>query len=141
MASQPRDWCTPKTSFGRLDATERLWAPPDPQGEPLAVSKFRAAVMQHVIVLSVREHKNLKGVPQEELARRDLRSDSMNMWNARLCGRANLTAQDLATLMMLLPGAMPGEEAIRTFIDVAEGTRARPTYWSYPDMSTRIANS
>lgn len=93
--------------------------------------------MQNVIVLAVREFKNLKGVPQEELARRDRRADSLKMWNARLCGRANLTAQDMATLMMLLPGAMPSEETVRAFIDVAEGTAARPEFWNYPDSSTR----
>jgi hypothetical protein len=112
-----------------------VWLPPDPDGEPLAVSKFRAAVMQNVIVLAVREHKSLQGLPQEALGRRDLRSDSMNMWNARLCGRANLTMQDMATLMMVLPGAMPGEESVRLFIDVAEGTVPRPKFWDYPDSS------
>lgn len=137
MASQPRDWCTPRESFGRLDAIDRTWLPPDPERDPVAVSKFRAAVMQNVIVLAVREFKNLKGVPQEELARRDHRADSLKMWNARLCGRANLTAQDMATLMMLLPGAMPSEETVRAFIEVAEGTAARPKFWDYPDSSNR----
>lgn len=137
MASQPRDWCTPRESFGRLDAEERTWLPPDPDGEPLAVSKFRAAVMQHVIVMAVREHKNLKGIAQEELARLDKRSDSMKMWNARLCGRANLTAQDMANLIIMIPGAMPDERAVRTFIEVAEGTLERPKFWSYPDTSAR----
>ena len=99
------------------------------------MSKFRAAVMQNVIVLAVRDFKNLKGVPQEELARRDARTDAMKMWNARLCGRANLTAQDIATLMMVLPGAMPAEETVRVFIDVAEGTVPRPKFWDYPDTS------
>lgn len=99
------------------------------------MSKFRAAVMQNVIVLAVRDYKNLKGLPQEELSRRDYRSDAFNMWNARLCGRANLTAQDIATLIMVLPGAMPSEEAIRTFIDVAEGTMERPKFWNYRDTS------
>ena len=112
-----------------------MWLPPDPNGDPLAVSKFRAAVMQNAIVLAVRGFKNLKGVPQEELARLDLRSDSMNMWNARLCGRANLTTQDIATLTVVLPGALPGEEAIRVLIDVAEGTMPRPKFWNFPDSS------
>lgn len=93
--------------------------------------------MQNAVVLAVREFKNLKGVPQEELARRDRRADSLKMWNARLCGRANLTTQDMATLMMLLPGAMPSEEAVRMFIDVAEGTVERPKFWDYPDSSKR----
>lgn len=137
MASQPRDWCTPRESFGRLDASERVWSPPDPTRDPVSVSKFRAAVMQNAVVLAVREFKNLKGVPQEELARRDRRADSLKMWNARLCGRANLTTQDMATLMMLLPGAMPSEEAVRMFIDVAEGTVERPKFWDYPDSSKR----
>ncbi|ROR89992.1 hypothetical protein EDD33_0824 [Nocardioides aurantiacus] len=57
------------------------------------------------------------------------------MWNARLCGRANLTAQDIVTLMMVLPGAMPTEESIRFFIEVAEGTKARPKFWDFPDTS------
>ena len=103
----------------------------------MAVAKFRAAVMQNVVALAVRSFKNLKGVPQEELARRDDRSDAMKMWNARLCGRANLTAQDMATLMMVLPGAMPTEETVRHFIDVAEGTAPRPKFWDYPDTSAR----
>lgn len=90
---------------------------------------------QNVVALAVRDFKTLKGVAQEELARRDLRSDSMNMWNARLCGRANLTMQDIATLMMVLPGAMPSEETVRLFIDVAEGTVPRPQFWKYPDTS------
>ncbi|MCW2813494.1 MAG: hypothetical protein JWN84_949 [Nocardioides sp.] len=137
MASQPRDWCIPRESFGRLNVEKRVWLPPDPHGEPLAVSKFRAAVMQNLIVLSVRGFKNLKGVAQEELARLDLRSDSMNMWNARLCGRANLTTQDIVTLMMVLPGAMPGEEAIQRFVEVAEGTVAPPKFWDFPDSSAR----
>ncbi len=135
VTSQPRDWCTPKESFGRLDATERVWLPPDPDGEPLLVSKFRAAVMQNAIVLAVRGHKNVEGVGQEGLARLDLRSDSMNMWNARLCGRANLTTQDIATLTMVLPGALPAEEAIRVMINVAEGTVPRPKFWDFPDTS------
>lgn len=101
--------------------------------DPVAVSKFRAAVMQNAIVLSVRGFKNLKGVAQEDLARRDLRSDASRMWNARLCGRTTLTAQDIATLMVLLPGAMPSEEAMRTLIDVAEGTMPRPKFWDFPD--------
>ncbi|MCW2815653.1 MAG: hypothetical protein JWN84_3108 [Nocardioides sp.] len=89
--------------------------------------------MQNAIVLSVRGFKNLKGVVQEDLARRDMRSDASRMWNARLCGRTTLTAQDIATLMVMLPGAMPGEEAIRTMIDVAEGTMPRPKFWDFPD--------
>lgn len=111
--------------------------PPDPGKDPVAVAKFRAAVMQNAIVLAVREHKNLEGVAQEELARRDQRSDAMKMWNARLCGRANLTPQDMATLLMLLPGAMPSEETMRVFIDVAEGTVPRPKFWNFPDSSAR----
>ena len=131
VPSQPRDWCYPRESFGRLDAPGRQWLPPDPAGPALAVSKFRAAVMQ----LAVREFKTVEGVAQEELARRDLRSDAMNMWNARLCGRANLSTQDMVTLMMVLPGAKPSEEAIRAFVDVAEGSAPRPKYWGYPDTS------
>lgn len=137
VASQPRDWCVPRESFGRLDVADRVWQPPDPERDPVAVSKFRAAVMQNVIVLQVREFKNLKGIPQEALARRDQRADSLKMWNARLCGRANLTTQDMATLMMLLPGMLPAEETLRVFIDVAEGTVARPEFWSFPDSSRR----
>lgn len=143
MASQPRDWCTPRESFGRLESPDdqplvRVWHPPDPDKDAVAVSKFRAAVMQNAVVLAVRQFKNLKGIPQEELARRDRRADSLKMWNARLCGRANLTAQDLATLMMLLPGVMPSEESVRVFIGVAEGTVARPKFWDYPDSSNRF---
>lgn len=137
MTSQPRDWCSPKTSFGRLVATERVWLAPDPDGEPLQVSKFRAAVMQHVIALAIRGHKNENDVAQEDFSRRDLRLDSTRMWNARLCGRAYLTTQDLAALIMILPGAMPDEEGIRTFIEVAEGTRERPKFWDFPDVSSR----
>lgn len=137
VTSQPRDWCYPRESFGRLDAPERVWSPPDPDGDPIAVSKFRAAVMQNAIALSVRDFKNLKGVPQEELARRDRRSDAMRLWNARLCGRVNLTAQDMATLLMVLPGAMPAEETMRRFIDVAEGAVDRPRFWDYPDTCGR----
>ena len=132
MSSQPRDWCSPRESFGRLDATERMWSPPKSARDAVAVSKFRAAVMQNVIVLAVREHKNLHGVPQEELARRDPRTGSLKMWNARLCGRANLTTQDIATLMMVLPDAMPSEATVRRFIEVAEGSEAPPSFGATP---------
>lgn len=137
MTSQPRDWCTPKESFGRLDAPERVWLPPDPEGDPVAVSKFRAAVMQNAVALSVRGFKNLKGVPQDELAGRDRRADAARMWNARLCGRVNLTAQDMATLMVILPGAMPSEEMVARLIEVAEGRVARPKFWDFPDSCGR----
>lgn len=118
-----------------------MWLPPDPDRDPVAVSKFRAAVMQNAVALAVRSFKNVNGVPQEELARRDARADAMKMWNARLCGRANLTMQDMATLMVVLPGAMPDEAGIRIMIDVAEGTRPRPRFWDFPDSCGRLVDT
>lgn len=137
MTAQPRNWCLPKESFGQRNPEARVWQPPDPHGDPVAVSKFRAAVMQNAICVSVRSHKELHGIAQETLARRDARSDAAKMWNARLCGRANLTAQDMATLMMILPGVMPHEDVVRRLIDVAEGTIEPPKFWIFPDSSAR----
>lgn len=102
------------------------------------LSKFRAAVMQNVICVAVREYKFDKGIAQEVLSRTDQRADSANMWNARLCGRANLTMQDLATLIRHWPEAIPDAMNIERFLAVAEGRMAPPRYWPFPDTAAAL---
>ena len=107
----------------------------------LREAKFRAAVWQNVICLYVRTAKNLKAhgedgnqvLTQERLAALDPRPDTQRRWNARLCGRANLTTSDIATLMQILPGALPPERVVRTFLDVAEKRLGAPPEWEWPD--------
>lgn len=139
QVTRPQQWCSPPEAFGHLDVQERVWLPP--RGHDLTeVAKFRAAVMQNVICLHVRKHKNLtqhgrdgsKVMTQEQLAALDPRPDTQRRWNARLCGRANLTTADIATLLMILPDAMPSEQEIRMFIDVAE-KRVVPSGWFKDD--------
>ncbi|NYD40027.1 hypothetical protein [Nocardioides panaciterrulae] len=138
--SGPQKWCSPPEAFGQLNVSKRTWLPP--KGNDLVeVAKFRAAVMQHVICLRVRKAKNeetfgpdgQERLTQEQLAALDPRPDTQKRWNARLCGRANLTTADIATLMVILPGAMPSEDEVRTFIEVAEKRIEPPDWWRWPD--------
>lgn len=133
----PRSYCDPPESFGQVDQGDqkvppRVWIPPNPN-DATAVAKFRAAVMQNVICCRVRLHKNDTGLPQAELIRRDTRPDAATQWRARLNGRANLTTQDIVTLMMVLPGAMPREGEIKEFIEVVEKHREPPENWRWTD--------
>lgn len=143
--SGPQRWCSPPEAFGQLEIrgepiAERTWLPPS-GNDLVEVAKFRAAVMQHVICLHVRKAKNAaqfgpngeQRLTQEQLAALDPRPDTQKRWNARLCGRANLTTADIATLMVILPGAMPSEDEVRTFIDVAEKRIEPPEWWRWPD--------
>lgn len=144
QVSGPQKWCSPPETFGQLklpeEVVERTWLPP--KGNDLVeVAKFRAAVMQHVICVKVRKAKNEfmfgpdgeQRLTQEQLAALDPRPDTQKRWNARLCGRANLTTSDIATLMVILPGAMPSEDEVRTFIEVAEKRIEPPEWWRWPD--------
>lgn len=130
----PRKWCDPPSSFGKLKAEVRVWQPPDGR-DMVEVAQFRAAVMQNAICLFVREHKEASKTPQRELASRDGRYTALDMWNARLNGRENLTISDIATLITVMPGAMPHEAEIKEFIDVAEG-KPPPAGWRWRDTST-----
>jgi hypothetical protein len=147
QVSGPQKWCSPPGLFGQLTLPdgepiedERTWLPP--KGNDLVeVAKFRAAVMQHVICLHVRKAKNEftfgpdgeQRLTQEQLALLDPRPDTQKRWNARLCGRANLTTADIATLMVILPGAMPSEEEVKMFMDIVEKRIDPPTWWRWPD--------
>lgn len=143
--SGPQRWCEPPAAFGQLEVrgvpvTRRVWLPPR-SNDLVEVAKFRAAVMQNVICLHVRTAKNQatfgpegdRRLTQEQLAALDPRPDTQKRWNARLCGRTNLTTADIATLMVILPGAMPSEDEVRTFIDVAEKRIEPPQAWPWPD--------
>lgn len=122
----PRYWCEPPTAFGDPAATVREWQPP---GRPHLLDEFRAAVMQHAIAISVRRYKNGAGLTQEALGDLDGRPDARNKWNARLNGRINMTMKDMATLVAILPGAMPTEAKMRTLLRVAEHQETRPRGW------------
>jgi len=98
------------------------------------MAQFRAAVVQNAISVYVRKHKNATKTPQRKLAALDGRVTALDNWNARLNGRENLTTSDIATLIAVLPGAMPSEAQIADFITVAEGG-ARPVGWKWPDTS------
>ncbi|GIM63354.1 hypothetical protein Pve01_80230 [Planomonospora venezuelensis] len=146
QVSGPQKWCSPPATFGQLTMPDgsrieaRTWLPP--KGSDLVeVAKFRAAVFQNVICLHVRKAKNEfsfgpdgeQRLTQEQLAKLDPRPDTQKRWNARLCGRANLTTADMAQLMVILPGAMPSEEEVKMFIDIAEKRIERPDWWRWPD--------
>lgn len=97
------------------------------------MSKFRAAVVQNVICLWVRRHKNEVGKTQDFLAANDARGDGASKWNARLNGRIPLTMQDYATLLRILPDALPAPWDIQPFLDAAEKRGELPPGWDWPD--------
>ncbi len=134
QAPPPRRWCTPARAFGQLKATTRVWDPPS-GNDPTQVAEFRAAVLQNVIALYVRQHKNAQTprLVQEGLAALDGRPDAFSNWNARLCGREKMWMHDIATLMVVLPGALPTESDVATFMDVAEKRMPPPPGWDWPD--------
>lgn len=145
--SGPRQWCTPSRAFGQLTVdgaavTQRVWNPPSTR-DPVVVAKFRAAVMQNVICLYVRSHKNAlahpkgivdRGFPLDAFAALDERTPGdSEKWQGRLTGRYNMTALDIVTLMEILPGALPPEGAVKEFLDVAQKRIPRPSGWRWPD--------
>lgn len=110
-----------------------MWLLPD-GSDPVEMSKFRAAVMQSVICLWVRRHKNEVGKTQDFLAANDERGDGASKWNARLNGRIPLTMQDYATLLRILPDALPAPWEIQPFLDAAEKRDVPlPSGWDWPD--------
>jgi hypothetical protein len=80
----------------------------------------------------VREFKNGIALTRQGLAALDNRSNSLDLWDARLNVHENLTTQDIATLLVVLPGAMPPSGFIGDFLSVAQGG-PRPKGWPYPD--------
>jgi hypothetical protein len=90
--------------------------------------------MQNAIAVHVRNFKNGIALRRTGLAALDDRLDSLDLWDARLNGHENLTTSDIATLMTVLPDAMPNPAFILEFLQVAEGG-PRPEGWTYPDTS------
>ena len=127
----PKIWCLPHTAFGKLNQDVRVWQRPDGR-DPVEVAQFRAAVMQNAIALYVREFKNGAVLRRTGLAALDQRLDSLDLWDARLNGHENLTMQDIATLITVLPGAMPDPSWISDFLTVAGGD-IPPQGWRFPD--------
>lgn len=113
---------------------KREWQPPSGR-DPVEVAQFRAAVMQNAIAVHVREFKNGIAMRRTGLAALDERLDSLDLWDARLNGHENLTTQDIATLVTVLPDAMPDAMFIRRFLSVAEGEPRPNVEWDYPDTS------
>lgn len=129
----PKIWCQPHTAFGKLNQAVRVWQRPD-GNDQVKVAQFRAAVMQNAIALHVREFKNgaLIAMTRSELAALDGRPNSLDLWDARLNGHENLNVQDIATLITVLPGAMPDPDWISDFLKVADGD-IPPRGWRFPD--------
>ncbi len=146
--SGPRKWCTPSNAFGQLSVegvpvTSRVWNPPSGK-DPVEVADFQAAVMQNLIALHVRTHKNAlphpkgfadRGFPLKAFVKLDARMEAgdIDPWQGRLTGRYNLTVRDIVTLIEVLPGAMPAEGEIREFLDVAQKRIEPPSNWKWPD--------
>jgi hypothetical protein len=131
--TEPRHWCAPSKAFGSWKATDRVWLVPE---KPYNLERFRAAVLQHAIAVSVRQHKTREGITQEQLSEFDGRGDAKAKWNARLNGRIALTMVDLGVLVRFLPGALPEEEAMEQLLKVAEGVDEPPLGWRWPDRSS-----
>lgn len=129
----PKAWCTPASAFGKLGVEKRVWHPPSGR-DPMEMAQFRAAVMQCAVAVYVREFKNGIAMRRSGLAALDHRLDSTDLWDARLNGHENLTTADLATLLTVLPGAVPDPTFLANFMAVAEGG-PRPRAWDYPDTS------
>lgn len=119
-SKQPREWCDPEESFGKIDGIgTREWIVPSRQ-DPVEYARFLAAVTQNAIVVHARMYKNLKGYTRAKLAKDDGRNDySANAWDKKFNGRAVLTATDIAVLISILPGAMPDADYVKEFIDAS----------------------
>ncbi|MDQ3525356.1 MAG: hypothetical protein M3451_09920, partial [Chloroflexota bacterium] len=134
-------WCKPTSAFGKLKVKGRKWQPrewqPPSGSDPVEVAQFRAAVMQNAIAVHVREFKNGVAMRRTGLAALDDRLDAVDLWDARLNGHENLTTQDIATLLTVLPDAMPDPTFIATFLAVAQGAPPPPG-WEYDDTSTAL---
>lgn len=130
----PKKWCKPHAAFGKLGVDVREWRRP-PGHDPVEVAQFRAAVMQNAIAVHVREFKNGVALRRTGLAALDERTGSLELWDARLNGNENMTTADLATLLTVLPDAVPSPEFISRFLSVAEGAPA-PQGWAFPDTAT-----
>lgn len=129
----PKVWCKPTSAFGKLDVEKREWQPPSGH-DPVETAQFRAAVMQNAVAVHVREFKNGIALRRTGLAALDVRLDSLDLWDARLNGHENLTTSDIATLLTVLPDAMPAPDFIATFLAVAEGGPPPPD-WPFVDTS------
>lgn len=114
---------------------KREWQPPN-GNDPVQTAQFRAAVVQNAICVYAREFKNGIAMRRTALVAMDDRLDAGDLWDARLNGNENLTMSDLATLLRVLPDAVPDSYFIARFLDVAEGG-PRPHDWPYPDTSSR----
>lgn len=147
--TMPRDWCDPPSAFGQLSdksvrpavkVTRRHWVPPV-SSDVHATAAFREAVVQSTICLHVRLAKNSmqhpslpkKSFPLAALTALDKRSPNTNFWQAKLTGLAAMTLEDLATLVDLLPGCLPPEHDLKTFLDVAQKRIPPPPDWGWPD--------
>lgn len=145
----PKAWCKPSSAFGKVDKVlkdgsrqkvveEREWQPPSGR-DPVEVAQYRAAVIQNAICVHVREFKNGQLMTRRALSALDYRAYAWDIWNARLNGTENLTTADLATLLAVLPDALPSQEFILDFLRVAEGG-PRPEDWPYPDTCNGTLN-
>lgn len=145
----PKVWCKPTSAFGKVDKVlkdgsiekvveRREWQPPS-GNDPVEVAQYRAAVIQNAIAVHVREFKNGEAMSRRGLSQLDYRAYSLDIWNARLNGTENLTTADVATLMGVLPDALPEKEYILNFLQVAEGG-PRPTDWPYVDTCNGVLN-
>lgn len=133
----PKVWCKPTSAFGKLNQEKREWQPPSGK-DPVEMAQFRAAVMQNAIAVHARNFKNGIALRRTGLAALDDRLDSLDLWDARLNGHENLTTQDIATLLSVLPELVPEPSFIAHFLAVAEGEPPPPD-WDYKDTSTRSA--
>ena len=145
----PKVWCKPTSAFGKVDRVlkdgtikkvveAREWQPPSGR-DPVEVAQYRAAVIQNAIAVHAREYKNGAFLSRQTLADLDYRAYSWDIWNARLNGTENLTTADIATLMAVLPEALPSNEFILDFLQVAQGG-PRPEDWPYADTCNGTLN-
>lgn len=146
MTTQPRKWCDPPEAFGQLTVkgnavTRRVWLPPTTT-DPVVVAEFGAAVMQNAICVHVRSFKNsmpdkdkpgTTGVTQNKFASLDNRPHSADKWQKRLTGQRILTMPDVLMIVEHLPGALPSDDEIRVFLDVAYKRISPPPGWRWPD--------
>lgn len=143
-ARQPADWCDPPEAFGQLTAKDnktpirrRVWLWEQATTGALEV-EFRAAVIQNVIALYVRQAKNARPhptivgrtMPLKTLVAADQRKMSFDSWQRKMTGQRSFVFDDLAVIAHVLPDALPPEHELGVFLRVAQKQSSPPEDWS-----------
>ena len=128
----PRRFCDPAEAFGDPSAPERTWLPPADVTYAREWLEFQEAVLQHAVCVAVHRHPQYRLLWQR-LVGMDVRSNAGLRWNALLSGRRLMNLEDVASLLLHFPDALPERDAVRTLLAVAAKHVPPPPDWAEVD--------